>query len=160
MFNEASRRDSDFEFIDDHIDDEEECAGANRAIKYSIRCLDFHMMMAEKSLLEQISKSSSSGNKASLLSRASSFMINTKEVRPSNINIKKFNDANRILNGYMLDLPMTQRRITGMSSSQETTHNMTNVDEREEFERTHSFNATHQCQMVNNYKIDTFFTPN
>ena len=42
----------DFEVEDDHIDDEEECNGAERAVKFSIRCLDFHMMMAEKELLE------------------------------------------------------------------------------------------------------------
>lgn len=94
------------------------------------------MMMAEKSLMEQISKSSSSGKKASLLSRASSLMANTKqrEVRPSSMSIKQFNDVNRILQQYMQDLPPSQRRISS-NKSLETSHNMTNIDEREEYER-------------------------
>ena len=98
------------------------------------------MMMAEKSLIEQIShnisKSSSSGKKASLLSRASSLMANTKqgEVRPSLMSIKQFNDVNRILQQYMQDLPPSQRRISS-NKSLETSHNMTNIDEREECER-------------------------
>jgi len=146
LFRQASRGDSDFDFIDDHIDDEEECGGATRAIRYSIKCLDFHMMMAEKSLIEHItsqhiSKSSSSGKKASLLSRASSLMANTKqgEVRPSLKSIKQFNDVNRILQQYMQDLPPSQRRISSYNLSSnkslETSHNMTNIDEREECER-------------------------
>jgi|APSaa5957512535_1039671.scaffolds.fasta_scaffold209198_1 hypothetical protein len=94
------------------------------------------MMMAEKSLLEQISKSSGSGKKASLLSRASSLMANTKpgEVRPSLMSIKQFNDVNRILQQYMQDLPQSQRRISS-NKSLETSHNMTNIDEREEYEQ-------------------------
>ena len=74
--NENLKRNSDFEF-DDHIDDEEECAGCDRAIRYSIKCLDFQMMIAEKSLLDIINKKSSSGKKASLLNRASSLMANS-----------------------------------------------------------------------------------
>lgn len=117
--------------------------------------------MAEKSLIEHISKSSSSGKKASLLSRASSLMANTKqgEVRPSLMSIKQFNDVNRILQQYMQDLPLSQRRISS-NKSLETSHNMTNIDEREEYERVQCFNATHQCSMVHSYKMDTFFTPN
>lgn len=37
---DLTRRDSDFDY-DDHIDDEEECGGGKRAIRYSIKCLDF-----------------------------------------------------------------------------------------------------------------------
>ena len=37
---------------------------------------------------------------------------------------------------------------------------MTNMDEREDFERNNSYNATYKCSMINSYQIDTFFTPN
>ena len=45
LFKEASHRDADFDFYDDHIDEQEECGGASRAVKFSIRCLDFNNMI-------------------------------------------------------------------------------------------------------------------
>lgn len=99
--NENSQRDSDFGYYD-HIDVEEECAGGERAIRYSIKCLDFQMMIAEKSLLDIINKKQSSGSKkASLLNRASSLMANSNShsnSRTSINNIKKLNEVTKILN--------------------------------------------------------------
>lgn len=47
--NDASFRDSEFENIDDYIDDHEECGGLDKkTIKFSIKCIDFQMMISEK----------------------------------------------------------------------------------------------------------------
>ena len=44
---------SEFEFeADDHIDEQEECGDGKRAVRYSIKCLDFNMLEAEKKLFE------------------------------------------------------------------------------------------------------------
>ena len=42
-FQKASEDDPDFE--DDHIDDDEEFAGASRAVKFSIKALHFNRMI-------------------------------------------------------------------------------------------------------------------
>lgn len=47
-FQQASNSDSEFEYIDDYIDEAEEFNGASRAVKMSIRALNFNMMLAEK----------------------------------------------------------------------------------------------------------------
>ena len=47
-FVQASGSDSEFEHIDDYIDEAEEFNGASRAVKLSIRALNFNMMLAEK----------------------------------------------------------------------------------------------------------------
>lgn len=59
LFSAAKDEDLDFDQFDDQIDDKEECCGANRAARFSIRCLDLNSMMAEKEM------------RISLLSRAS-----------------------------------------------------------------------------------------
>jgi len=46
----ARRRDivinsSEFDNIEDYVDDQEECGSDQKAIRFSIRCLDFQMMM-------------------------------------------------------------------------------------------------------------------
>ena len=43
-FDQASPNDPDFEEIDDYIDEDEELSGASRAVKLSIRALNFNMM--------------------------------------------------------------------------------------------------------------------
>jgi len=48
QFQKASGSDSEFEQFDDYIDEAEEFAGASRAIKLSIRALNFNMMISEK----------------------------------------------------------------------------------------------------------------
>ena len=68
MFKEASHRDSEFEYFDDHIEDEDE------GIKHSIKCLDFHMMISEEYLV--CCSNSSDKRQMSMLSRASSIMMN------------------------------------------------------------------------------------
>jgi hypothetical protein len=55
----------DFENIDDFIDEEEEYGKSH---KFSIKCLNFHMMINEQLF-------TSSSQKISLLSRASSLMM-------------------------------------------------------------------------------------
>jgi len=60
----ASNSDSEFEEIDDYIDDMEEFGGFSRAVKHSIRALNFNMVMHEEYSMVQ-------SNRASLLSRAS-----------------------------------------------------------------------------------------
>ena len=80
MFKEASHRDSDFEYFDDHIADED-------GIKHSIKCLDFHMMISEEYL---VCCTSSSNGQKSMLSRASSLMMNRN-------NFKNHTAASKIL---------------------------------------------------------------
>lgn len=36
---------SEFDNIEDYVDDQEECGSDQKAIRFSIRCLDFQMMM-------------------------------------------------------------------------------------------------------------------
>lgn len=45
-FDKASPNDPDFEEIDDFIEEDEELSGASKAIKLSIRALNFNMMFA------------------------------------------------------------------------------------------------------------------
>lgn len=48
-FEKANESDcSDFENIDDFIDDQEEFGGASRAVKHSIRALNINMMIYDK----------------------------------------------------------------------------------------------------------------
>jgi hypothetical protein len=47
-FQKASGSDSEFENIDDHIDEFEEMAGASRAVKLSIRAIRFNKMLCVK----------------------------------------------------------------------------------------------------------------
>ena len=47
-FQKARDSDSDFEFDDDFIDEDEEWAGASGSIKLSIRALNFNRMIADK----------------------------------------------------------------------------------------------------------------
>lgn len=42
----------------------------------------------------------------------------------------------------------SQRRISS-GKSMDATQNMTNMDEREDFERNNSYNATYKCSMIN-----------
>lgn len=65
-FDQADRDDSDFEEMDDFIEEDEEFGGANRAVKLSIRALNFNMMLSEKN--------DNSFRRVSLLSRASGLM--------------------------------------------------------------------------------------
>lgn len=68
-FVQASNSDSDFEYIDDDfIDEEEEFGGASRAVKLSIRALNFNMMIADK----KQKTDPDTLRRVSLLSRASS----------------------------------------------------------------------------------------
>lgn len=47
-FVKASGSDSEFEYLDDYVDEAEEFNGASRAVKLSIRALNFNMMLADK----------------------------------------------------------------------------------------------------------------
>lgn len=47
-FQKASGSDSEFENVDDHIDEFEEMAGASRAVKLSIRAIRFNKMLSVK----------------------------------------------------------------------------------------------------------------
>ena len=38
------------EVVEDYIDEQEECGSDNKAIRFSIRCLDFHMKIPETAL--------------------------------------------------------------------------------------------------------------
>ena len=67
-FEKANESDSDFsEKIDDFIDVDEEFGGASRAVKLSIRALNFNMMISDK----QAEKDPGTLRRISLLSRAS-----------------------------------------------------------------------------------------
>lgn len=167
LFKEASHRDADFDFYDDHIDEQEECGGASRAVKYSIRCLDFNNMISEKDFLAQNSKTSSSDLKVSLLSRASGIMMNgqinqvkhSDPCRPSMASVIQHNELrnmNRILNSYLQQ--GTDYRLSSSKSIESSSQNFTaNIDERgEDHERTLS---THKCSQINNYHLHTFFSP-
>jgi hypothetical protein len=71
-FQKASASDcSDFDNIDDYIDDQEEFGGASRAVKLSIRALNFNMMISNK----QVEKDPGTLRRVSLLSRASSNIV-------------------------------------------------------------------------------------
>ena len=48
-FQKASNSDSDFEYVDeDFIDGEEEFGGASRSVRFSIRALNFNMMITKQ----------------------------------------------------------------------------------------------------------------
>ena len=47
-FVKASGSDSEFEYLDDYVYEAEEFNGASRAVKLSIRALNFNMMLADK----------------------------------------------------------------------------------------------------------------
>ena len=47
-FKQANNSDSDFEFLDDQIDEDEEFGGASRSVKLSIRALNFNMMISDQ----------------------------------------------------------------------------------------------------------------
>lgn len=70
-FQQASGSDSEFEYIDDYIDEAEEFNGASRAVKMSIRALNFNMMLAEK---QKEQDPGQYRQKISLLSRASNLV--------------------------------------------------------------------------------------
>ena len=68
-FEQANESDSDFsENIDDFIDVDEEFGGASRAVKLSIRALNFNMMITDK----KVEKDPGTLRRVSLLSRANS----------------------------------------------------------------------------------------
>lgn len=66
-----------WEHCDDHIDEEEECGGANRAMRFSIKCLESQKMLpasgvsVEKDLLNKTG--------SSMLSRASRVISSSKD---------------------------------------------------------------------------------
>lgn len=71
-FSKADGDDSDFEFIeDDFIADDEEFGGASRAVKLSIRALNFNMMLSNK---EAEKNPRTTNQRASLLSKASNMV--------------------------------------------------------------------------------------
>lgn len=74
-FQKASGSDSEFEYFDDFVDEAEEFNGASRAVKLSIRALNFNMMLAEK----QGEQDPGTLRRVSLLSRAST-LINSNRV--------------------------------------------------------------------------------
>ena len=44
-FDKADKDDSEFEDIDDYIEEDEEFGGASRAVKMSIKAFNFNMML-------------------------------------------------------------------------------------------------------------------
>ena len=79
-FQQAANSDSDFEYIeDDYIDEEEEFGGASRAVKLSIRALNFNMMIADKSQKTD----PDTLRRVSLLSRASSLVASSRTAKDS-----------------------------------------------------------------------------
>lgn len=97
-FQKASGSDSEFEYLDDYVDEAEEFNGASRAVKLSIRALNFNMMLAEK----QSEQDPGTLRKVSLLSRASSLVQNTNKgdsQRP--ISQKNYDRSSKLLNLYI-----------------------------------------------------------
>jgi hypothetical protein len=79
-FQQASNSDSDFEYIDDDfIDEEEEFGGASRAVKLSIKALNFNMMIADKNQKND----PGTLRRVSLLSRASSLVASSRTAKDS-----------------------------------------------------------------------------
>ena len=83
-FQKAEKNQS-FEYVDDYLDDDEELDGANRAIRYSIKCLEMTRKVAvdNSSFMSKIDiavrVSSVGANNSSLLSRASNLMARKSE---------------------------------------------------------------------------------
>ena len=107
-FQKASGSDSEFEHIDDYVDEAEEFNGASRAVKLSIRALNFNMMLAEKQseLSGQIGLWRDLGTLrgVSLLSRASSLVQNANKAenqRAGGLQQKNFDRSSKLLNSYI-----------------------------------------------------------
>lgn len=100
-FEKANESDSDFsENIDDFIDVDEEFGGASRAVKLSIRALNFNMMITDK----QAEKDPGTLRRISLLSRASSnaqLQSGRSNNRTSIVANKNYDRSSRLLNLYM-----------------------------------------------------------
>ena len=105
-FQKASNSDSDFEYVDeDFIDGEEEFGGASRSVRFSIRALNFNMMISSQNA--SYGDSRPSGQRASLLSRASSLVAqnnqnrrSTRDSRPSAV-ANNFDRSSKLLMGYL-----------------------------------------------------------
>ena len=97
-FQKATESDSDFDNCDDFIDDDEEFGGASRAVKLSIRALNFNMMISDK----KVEKDPGTLRRISLLSRASSNIVsNRTNNRTSVIANKNYDRSSKLLNLYM-----------------------------------------------------------
>jgi len=96
-FVKASGSDSEFEYLDDYVDEAEEFNGASRAVKLSIRALNFNMMLAEK----QSEQDPNSHRKVSLLSRASHLVQNTNNKAENPRTQKNYDRSSKLLNLYI-----------------------------------------------------------
>ena len=104
-FQKASGSDSEFEHIDDYVDEAEEFNGASRAVKLSIRALNFNMMLAEK----QSEQDPSTVRGVSLLSRASNLIQNnnqqntnkTENQKSGQLQQQNYDRSSKLLNSYI-----------------------------------------------------------
>ena len=106
-FQKASGSDSEFEHIDDYVDEAEEFNGASRAVKLSIRALNFNMMLAEK----QSEQDPTTVRGVSLLSRASNLIQNnnqqnkktneTENQKSGQLQQQNYDRSSKLLNSYI-----------------------------------------------------------
>ena len=165
-FVKASGSDSEFEYLDDYVDEAEEFNGASRAVKLSIRALNFNMMLAEK----QSEQDPNSHRKVSLLSRASSLVQNgNKNDNQRNSSQKNYDRSSKLLNLYI-------KQQQTSSQGRDSYLMMSGIDEREEFDEYSHTDSVHSnmqsrhgagsknassrgSTLKNQYNFPTFFTP-
>mgnify|MGYP006116817831 CR=1 FL=1 len=126
-FEKANESDSDFsENIDDFIDVDEEFGGASRAVKLSIRALNFNMMISDK----QADKDPGTLRRISLLSRASSNAQMMQSGRSNNrtsiLANKNYDRSSKLLNLYMQPTS---------NNGRDSCFYMAGIDEKEEFDQ-------------------------
>lgn len=148
-FDKASPNDPDFEEIDDFIEEDEELSGASKAIKLSIRALNFNMMFA-------LQNNNHQPQRISLLSKANGIMkgwCGKDQPRQSQLktNMKKHSSATSKLLNLIL-----QRQ-----SSRDSDYMMSKIDERED-EDSVSANpksSTRPSMVAKKYNFGEHYTP-
>jgi hypothetical protein len=164
-FQKASGSDSEFDHQDDYIDEAEEFNGASRAVKLSIRALNFNTMLADK----QREQAPASHRKVSLLSRASHLVQkenNADNQRPQ----QNYDRSSKLLNMYI------QRQSSARPDGRDSYLLMSGIDERDEFDECSHTDSVHSNMQLhggagsksassrgstlkNQYNFPTFFTP-
>jgi hypothetical protein len=91
---------------EDFIDGEEEFGGASRSVRFSIRALNFNMMITSQNN-SFAAETRAAGQRASLLSRASSLVAqnnqnrrSTRDSRPSAV-ANNFDRSSKLLMAYL-----------------------------------------------------------
>ena len=159
-FKQANNSDSDFEFLDDQIDEDEEFGGASRSVKLSIRALNFNAMISDQRFQSDPTTHSSQG-RASLLSRASSLVAqNTQQKKGNSRPSAVAQGLDR--NSKLLQLYLQPQ----MTSNRDSCFYMAGIDEREEYDEdgnsiynVKDTNSTRPSNVAKKYNFASHYTP-